>query len=105
MLLLHDHTFKKAHQVVTMDSKQLGKVDGEFLPVDPQLLFQRLVTAASGNPEDMEDLFRYKLSGHPSAIFEPSGLFCLAQKSVLADVIWTTTKGTEMPTPQLDGEI
>jgi len=41
-----DFTFKKKDTVVTMDSKSCAKVDGQSLSVDPQLLFQRLLTVA-----------------------------------------------------------
>jgi hypothetical protein len=44
--------FKKKDQAVTMDVKRCARVDGERLQVDPQLLFQRLVTAAAVQRED-----------------------------------------------------
>lgn len=94
-----DHSFKKINQV---DARQSAKIEGESLHVDPQFLFQRLVMAASGNPDGMQDLFKYELSGHLSAMFEPSGLLRQAPKSVLADAIWTAAKCTEMPMPTVE---
>ncbi len=41
-----DFTFRKKDTVVTMVSKSCAKVDDQSLQVDPQLLFQRLLTAA-----------------------------------------------------------
>ena len=41
-----DFTFKKKDAVVTMGSKSYAKIDGQSLPIDPQLLFQHLLTAA-----------------------------------------------------------
>ena len=41
-----DYTFKRKDQAITMASKNAVKVDGESIKVGPQLLFQRLSTAA-----------------------------------------------------------
>ena len=46
--------FSKKQQAVTMDIKMCAKVDGENIQVDPQLLFKRLVTAASERPEEFD---------------------------------------------------
>ena len=93
-----DHSFKKKDHVVTMSHKQSVKVDGENVNVDPQLLFQRLVIAA-GDDLDVAENFKYELSTHPSALFEPNGLMREADKPALADAIWNTAKATEMPKP------
>ena len=68
--------FKKKDQVVTMDVKVCAKVDGESIQVDPQLLFQRLVTAANGQLDEFElsSLFEFELGTPPPSPFEPSGL-------------------------------
>ena len=93
-----DHSFKKKDHVVTMSHKQSVKVDGENVNVDPQLLLQRLVMAA-GDDLDVAENFKYELSTHPSALFEPNGLMRDADKPALADAIWNTAKATEMPKP------
>jgi hypothetical protein len=79
--------FKKKDQAVTMDVKRCARVDGERLQVDPQLLFQRLVTAAVVQREDgdLRSVFEYELSALPSALFESSGLLREATKSKLAE--------------------
>jgi hypothetical protein len=74
--------------VVTLDSKTNLKVDGDEISVDPQLLFQRLLSAASGMFPDLSDIFRYELCNNPAALFEPSGMMRQAQKANLADTIW-----------------
>lgn len=63
--------FKKKDQVVTMDVKVCAKVDGESIQVDPQLLFQRLVTAANGQPDESElsSLFEFEHSTPPPSLF------------------------------------
>ena len=92
------HSFKKDH-VVTMPNKQSVKVDSENVNLDPQLLFQCLVMAAGDDLDIAENFIKYELSTHPSAFFDPYGLMREADKSSLADAIWNTVKGTEMPTP------
>ena len=41
-----EYTFKKKNQAVPIEANSTVKIDGEVVQVDPQLLFQRLVTAA-----------------------------------------------------------
>ena len=95
-----DHSFKKKDHVVTMSHKYSVKVDGENVNLDPQLLFQCSVIAA-GDDLDVAENCKYKLSTHPSFLFEPNGLMREADKPSLADAIWNTAKAkaTEMPTP------
>jgi len=97
-----EHTFKRKDQVVTMTVKNSLTIGGESISVDPQLLFQRLVTAARDLTEDTRDLFRYELCGHPSSLFEPSGLMRPAVKAALADALWTMAGCTDIPFPKLD---
>ena len=83
-----DYTFKKKNQAVTLGSKHSVKVDGEEVHVDSQLLFQRLVAVSESTLDDVEDLFRYELCGHPSSLFDTSGLLREANKPLLANAIW-----------------
>ena len=85
-----DYTFKKAHQAVTLASKSKVKIDGEAIDVDPQLLFQRCTTAASGLFEDPSEIFKYELCSVPSSLFESDGLPREAHKSTLAEALWNT---------------
>ncbi|GFN80278.1 LOW QUALITY PROTEIN: hypothetical protein PoB_000678400 [Plakobranchus ocellatus] len=87
-ITVKDYTFMKKEQAVTVtwgSSSILIKVYGPFLlcleyamfrQVDPQLLFQRLitVTATNGLSEelDLPSVFEYELSCPPAALFDPS---------------------------------
>ena len=51
-----DHTFKKRDQLVTMRSNNFIKIHGDFVHINPQLLFQRLVTAGTRN-EQLPEIF------------------------------------------------
>ena len=94
-----DFTFKKKDAVVPLGSKSYAKIDGQSLPIDPQLLFQRLLTAAQEGSENLADIFKYELCNRPPALFDPSGLPREAKKSALADAIWSVGKGVDMPAP------
>ena len=96
-----NYTFKKANQAVTLSTKTAVKIDGEAVQVDPQLLFQRLITAADGISENISEIFSYELCGVPSSLFDTSGLLREAHKPVLADAIWTVG-GLDMPQPSVD---
>ncbi|CAC5415900.1 unnamed protein product [Mytilus coruscus] len=78
------------NQVTTSSSKFNIKVDNGAISVDPQLLFQRLVTPAITMFPDVSEVFKCELGAVPAALFEPSGLMRQAQKSTLADEIWNT---------------
>ncbi|KAA0192351.1 hypothetical protein HAZT_HAZT005538 [Hyalella azteca] len=95
-----DFTFKKKDTVVTMDSKSCAKVDRQSVPVNSQLLCQRLLTVAREKSENMGDVFKYELCNQPSALFEQSGLPREAKKSVIADDIWNMAKGDDMHAAQ-----
>lgn len=69
-----EYTFKKKDKVTTMNTQIHAKVDGEAITVDPQLLFQRLLTAAGEMTENIADNFVYELCNIPPSMFEPSGL-------------------------------
>ena len=44
-----EHSFKKKNQIVIMASNNAVKVSHELVNIDPQVLFQRLVTAGMNN--------------------------------------------------------
>ena len=54
---------------------------------------------AAGDDLDVAENFKYEMSPHPSALFEPNGLMREADKPSLAHAIWNTAKATEMPIP------
>ncbi|KAA0187373.1 hypothetical protein HAZT_HAZT009519 [Hyalella azteca] len=95
-----DFTFKKKDTVVTMDIKSCAKVDRQSVPVNSQLLCQRLLTVAREKSENMSDVFKYELCNQPSALLEQSGLLREAKNSVLADAIWNMAKGDDMHSAQ-----
>ena len=74
-----------------MSEKRSVWIDGEKVQVDPQLLFQHLVTAAGDEPDNIVDHFKYELCSHPSAMFEPNGSMREADKPGVADAIFKTT--------------
>ena len=84
---IDDYVFQTNKQVVTLASKTNLKVDGDEISLDPQLLFQRLLSAASGMFPDLSEIFRYELCNNPAALLEPSGMMRPAQKANLADTI------------------
>jgi len=59
-----EHSFKKKNQVVTMASNNAIKVNQELVSIDPQVLFQRLVTAGMSN-EQLPEIFQFELSSYP----------------------------------------
>ena len=86
---LSNYTFKRKDQAITMATKCAVKVDGESVQVDTQLLFQRLIIAAK---TDLESALAYELCTFPKALFETPELLHEAQKSTLADSIWSSAK-------------
>lgn len=87
-----EYSFKKSMNVKLLSTKATVKIDGENVPIDSQLLFQRLIAVAGqSNCEEMgmEELFQYELCTYPSSLFECSEVMREANKSNLADTIWT----------------
>lgn len=83
---VEEHTFRKADQAMTLASRTTVKIRGETVAVDPQLLFQRLVTVGDRS-EVLPSLFKYELCSHPPSLFESSSLPLQPNKAVLADVL------------------
>ena len=96
-LKLSEHSFKRKDQSVTLTAKMAVKIDGDRVQVDPQLLFQRLSTAAAS---DLETALKYELCSFPPALFESPNLLLEGQKSSLADAIWNlaTPDNANLPT-------
>ena len=55
-----EYTFTRKSQAITLASKTSVKIDGEQIQIDPQLLFQRLVTVMHSSDE-LESAFKYEL--------------------------------------------
>ena len=84
-------TFRKANQAVTLGSRSTGKIKGEHVSIDPQLLFQRLLTVIE-RCDDETSLFQYELCTYHAALFESSSLPLQTNKAVLADYLWKSMK-------------
>ena len=83
-----------------MGSKNGIKVDGEIVQFEPHILFQKLAVAAertdSINPET---IFKHELTTIPKALAETPELLHEAQKSTLADAIWSTANQNATSVP------
>ena len=70
-------------------------------PVDPQLLFQRLVTTGL-RCDELEDVFSYELCAYPHALFESRYCMRQAQKASLRTALCAQIKkATEVPSHPL----
>ena len=82
-----DFTFKRKYQAVPLNVS-LVEVDGDMLQVDPQLLFQHLLTVRHKHA-DTASLFKYELCSHPPALFDNYALPREADKPDMANNIWS----------------
>ena len=81
-------SFKRSKQVVLINTRKSIKIDDEHVQIDPQLLFQRLATAANNMGEDLATVLSYELTSVPSSLFDGNGLMRESHKSTLTDYIW-----------------
>ena len=79
--LQKEFTFRKANQAFTLCSRSTVKIKGEPVNADPQLLFQRLISAGE-RCEDVRPLFRYELCTYPATLFKSSSPVAAAHKEV-----------------------
>ena len=73
-------------KAVTLSASAV-RVNNETIQIDPQLLFQRLITAGTRN-DWLEHILRFELCSYPPAIFEARHVKMPANKPALADAIW-----------------
>lgn len=104
---IDEYVHKRKEQVVTMGKNTL-KCDKEAVQIDPQLLFQRLVTVARSEVDDLEPLMNYELCSYPQALFEAPNVLRKANKPALTEVIMkmVTEEGSccpDSPKYVLDG--
>ena len=85
--------FRKANQAVTLGSRSTVKIKGEHVNIDPQVLFQRLLTVRE-RCDDVTSLLQYELCTYPAALFEYSSFPLQQYKAipVLADYLWKSMK-------------
>ena len=65
-----NYTFKKKDTPIAMKARSTVQIDGEIIPVDPLLVFQRLITAVRGleSELDLGTAFAYELCTFPLAL-------------------------------------
>ena len=72
---------------VTITAKYSLK-HGENVPIDYQLLFQRLLTIAGREDLQLESALSFELSTFPAALFDEDHPMRTANKPALAEAIW-----------------
>ena len=97
--LVKNTSFKRKNQASTMGTKTDVKLKDRDNYIDPQLLFQRLL-AAGKHHENVSDIFTYKLCVFPPALFESKNMLLSANKSLLADALWSPSCFSE-PCPDV----
>ena len=80
-----------------MDTKSTMKTQDEYVHVDHQLLFQRLLTVGTKNGE-LQNVFDHKLCHYPPALFESVNAIRPTIKSSLADALWCS-EAAKLPGP------
>ena len=85
-----DYSFNTKDKAKIMNTSSNIKLDNEVVPVNPQLLFQRLLaTVIRDNDIHMQQVFQYELSTSPASLFdEKDGLMRKADKPKLSAAIW-----------------
>ena len=84
-----NYSFSKKDMAITMKPRASLTIDGELVPVDPQLLFQRLLVLIGRDDEQLKNALKYELCSHPSSLVGDDGLMREADKPVLANEIWS----------------
>ena len=91
-----EYTFRKKAQSVTMNSKSSVTINKEIVHIDPQLLFQRLLIAAT-QTDMLAEAFTYELCGYPPALFATKTVFLPANKPQLSKAIWNAVPDNDVP--------
>ena len=81
-----DNLLTKLNHTDNRNFKSFVKLSRKTVNVDPQLIFQSLITVGV-RCDDLQSLFKYKLCSHPIGLFESSTLLLQANKAALADVL------------------
>ena len=81
-------SFSKKGMTITMKPRAIVEVDGEVIPVDPQLLFQRLVILVQKDETLLMKALEHELSSHPATLVGNDSLMLEADKPALGDEIW-----------------
>ena len=89
-----DFSFKRSDQAVTLGSKNLVKVDGESIQIDPH----SLIVAA--NATDLKTALSFELCTFAPALFQSTGVLLEATKSTLAESIWKMIQCQQTDIPE-----
>ena len=100
ILSLHGKNIMQ-HSNIRIPSQNVTKIRDAMIPLDPQLRFQRLVTAGM-RQERMGEVFTYELCSYPPSMFENRHSLLPADKPALAEALW---KLMPKETPLLVGDI
>lgn len=81
--------FKKKDQVVVMNTKNTVQIDNENVQIDPEVLFQRLLSIQNNrNKDDLECILKYELTQRPPVFFDENGFIRDGNESALSDFLW-----------------
>ena len=101
------YSFTRKDMAATMKPRSTVICDGERVPVDPQLLFQRLLITAGRDDVILNHALTFELCNLPFSLFGKDGLMREADKPVLAHEIWKKVDGfpklPDKPINVLDG--
>ena len=97
-----DYVFKKKDQLVPMSIGTSVSIEEEHVHIDPQLLFQRLLTVARANENDLMEALKYELCSIPPALFDNNGMLCPANKPALLEAIWKLVHDVISHVPEAD---
>ena len=96
-LSVFSFAFKRKDMAVQMKTKSSVMIEGEKVDVDPQLLFQRLITIYS--MEELETSFGHELSTRPMSLFDKDGYMNEADKPKLKHALKTLLGETNHVVP------
>ena len=95
-----EYAFKRRDQVVTLATNTAVKTSNKTVLIDPQLLFQRLVTAGSSQ-DNLNEVFKYELCSYPPSLFLTTDVMLTADKASLANAMWKqlpdSCQGSQVP--------
>lgn len=97
---VQQHTFTKKSHVITLSNSKTIRIKDEVMHIDPQLLFQRLVSVGMQN-KTRSEVFQYELCSYSTALFEDKFTPRFANKASLADALWKLMP-TDMVVPTTD---
>ena len=83
-----NYSYQRKNMAVIMKSKSSIVSGCETIPIDHQLLFQRLLTIAGRDNTELESALHYELCTLPSSLLSKDGLMREANNPVLGDTIW-----------------